>query len=677
MQVIDNDVAPALLTSSTVSIAIAVLVMAGAAALALFYFVAAPQPLRGAGVLPSSHWLLGDTMLVNKVKNEGSSIFEWPEWQRSYGPRFLNLSLAGGARVLLVNDPEAAHRIFFDHGRFVAHEHWLNASAAHHEAIVTLEGPQWYHQRKVVARAFLPQNQRAFLRAADATLSEYLRGLLRGAAAGGVVDFDVVAFMSLYCNVAAAAMFSVDCLAVDSLLAGRKSELLVDADHVFAALERLVTIPKHMWPLLVDRATLARLRESSRRCHALAFDMLAARKGGVLPAATMAERARLAGDAKAYPFRQLPRAEGVADFLDVMIEAQREEEAEAAAAAAAAAAGDGVAAPAAGASAPPGSSSSGSSTGALTDAQIAGNAISLIIASTETSAHTTSWLLWAVLRFARGASAPTSLEELSEAHLYGSLGEGGAAKGAAGVRGTLPGGAPWRTAAGAGEDAFPETPVWDRIRAEVAAVVGSTLDSPLRWEHLERLQYVEGCIRETLRLYNTVPFIGRQATEDCEVGGLHIPKGTVLAFNAPAMHTDEANYAHPFRFVPERWMAPRGSGNDAAAATSAGGLAAGATIASAAVIDADEPSVELEPGLSVPVSALRLKAAKGGFAAFGGGPKTCIGSKTAILQIKAAIVRFAQAFSHLRLAPGTPPVVPLATVTVRPRSSIKMQGKVA
>jgi cytochrome P450 len=574
--------------------------------------------------------------------------------------------------VVLVNDPDAAHRIFFDHGRFVSHEHWLNASAAHHEAIVTLEGPQWYHQRKVVARAFLPQNQRAFLRAADATLSDYLRGLLRGAAAGDVVDFDVVAFMSLYCNVAAAAMFSVDCLAVDALLAGRKSDLLVDADHVFAALERLVTIPKHLWPLLVDRATLARLKESSRRCHALAFDMLAARKGGVLPAATLAERARLAGDAKAYPFRQLPRAEGVADFLDVMIEAQREEEAEAAAsAAAAAAAGDGVAR----ASAPPVSSNS---TGALTDAQIAGNAISLIIASTETSAHTTSWLLWAVLRFARGASAPTSLEELSEAHLYGSLGEGAAAKGADGVRGPLHGGAPWRTEAGAGEGAFPDTPVWDRIRAEVAAVVGPTLDSPLRWEHLERLQYVEGCIRETLRLYNTVPFIGRQATEDCEVGGLHIPKGTVLAFNAPAMHTDEANYAHPFRFVPERWMAPRGSGNDAAAATNAGGSAAGAVAASAAAMtDAEEPCVELEPGLSVPVSALRLKAAKGGFAAFGGGPKTCIGSKTAILQIKAAIVRFAQAFSHLRLAPGTPPVVPLTTVTVRPRSSIKMQGKVA
>ena len=50
-------------------------------------------------------------------------------------------------------------------------------------------------------------------------------------------------------------------------------------------------------------------------------------------------------------------------------------------------------------------------------------------------------------------------------------------------------------------------------------------------EDLSKLNYVTLCIKESLRLYTTVPFIGKLSSEDVVVNGYRIPKGTKLLDN--------------------------------------------------------------------------------------------------------------------------------------------------
>ena len=53
---------------------------------------------------------------------------------------------------------------------------------------------------------------------------------------------------------------------------------------------------------------------------------------------------------------------------------------------------------------------------------------------------------------------------------------------------------------------------------ELHLVFGSCIDRLITPEDLVNLHYLECCIKESLRLYPTVPFIERFAREDIQVG---------------------------------------------------------------------------------------------------------------------------------------------------------------
>jgi cytochrome P450 len=70
---------------------------------------------------------------------------------------------------------------------------------------------------------------------------------------------------------------------------------------------------------------------------------------------------------------------------------------------------------------------------------------------------------------------------------------------------------------------------------------------------LPALRYTEMVGMESMRLYPPISVIGRQAVRDCEVGGRPVAKGTLMVLSQWVMHRDRRYFDDPDAFRPERW----------------------------------------------------------------------------------------------------------------------------
>ncbi|KDP34891.1 hypothetical protein JCGZ_09179 [Jatropha curcas] len=69
------------------------------------------------------------------------------------------------------------------------------------------------------------------------------------------------------------------------------------------------------------------------------------------------------------------------------------------------------------------------------------------------------------------------------------------------------------------------------------------------------LVYLQAIFKETLRLYPPALIPGpRQFTEDCTIGGYHVPKGTWLMLNLWKIQRDPNVWPDPLEFRPERFL---------------------------------------------------------------------------------------------------------------------------
>uniref|UniRef100_K9ILV3 Cytochrome P450 4V2 n=1 Tax=Desmodus rotundus TaxID=9430 RepID=K9ILV3_DESRO len=134
---------------------------------------------------------------------------------------------------------------------------------------------------------------------------------------------------------------------------------------------------------------------------------------------------------------------------------------------------------------------------------------------------------------------------------------------------------------------YPE--VQKKLDNELDEVFGQS-DRPPTLEDLKKLKYLECVIKETLRLFPSVPFFARHLNEDCDIGGYSIAKGSQALIIPYALHRDPRHFPNPEEFQPERFFPENSAGR--------------------------------HPYAYVPFSA---------------GPRNCIGQKFAIMEEKAIL----------------------------------------
>ncbi|XP_050681329.1 cytochrome P450 4c3-like isoform X2 [Leptidea sinapis] len=94
--------------------------------------------------------------------------------------------------------------------------------------------------------------------------------------------------------------------------------------------------------------------------------------------------------------------------------------------------------------------------------------------------------------------------------------------------------------------------VQDRIFDELESIYGDSSRRPTM-EDLSKMQYLECCIKESLRLYPPVPFISRRLTEPVKLSNFDVPKGSMCHIHIYDLHRQESVYKNASQYDPDRF----------------------------------------------------------------------------------------------------------------------------
>ncbi|XP_072937009.1 uncharacterized protein [Epargyreus clarus] len=95
--------------------------------------------------------------------------------------------------------------------------------------------------------------------------------------------------------------------------------------------------------------------------------------------------------------------------------------------------------------------------------------------------------------------------------------------------------------------------VQDKIVAELRGIFGETKRAAAA-DDLMKMQYLERCIKESLRLYPPVPFIGRKLSETIQLSNYTVPAGTLCHIHIYDLHRRADLYENPLKFDPDRFL---------------------------------------------------------------------------------------------------------------------------
>lgn len=89
--------------------------------------------------------------------------------------------------------------------------------------------------------------------------------------------------------------------------------------------------------------------------------------------------------------------------------------------------------------------------------------------------------------------------------------------------------------------------------AEIEDILDADHQRPFTMHDIRRMRYLEQCIKETLRLYPSVPMIARKLGESITVGCHKLPAGSNVLIFPYATHRIEKIYPDPEKFDPRRF----------------------------------------------------------------------------------------------------------------------------
>ncbi|PNF41397.1 Cytochrome P450 4C1 [Cryptotermes secundus] len=82
-------------------------------------------------------------------------------------------------------------------------------------------------------------------------------------------------------------------------------------------------------------------------------------------------------------------------------------------------------------------------------------------------------------------------------------------------------------------------------------------DRTVTMKDLNDMQYLERVIKESLRLYPSVPEILREINSDIKIGGHTLPAGTVLHVHMYVLHRNPHQFPNPEKFDPDNFLPER------------------------------------------------------------------------------------------------------------------------
>nr|XP_012214816.1 PREDICTED: cytochrome P450 4C1-like [Linepithema humile] len=101
---------------------------------------------------------------------------------------------------------------------------------------------------------------------------------------------------------------------------------------------------------------------------------------------------------------------------------------------------------------------------------------------------------------------------------------------------------------------FPE--VQEKAYKELSEIYGieSPKSVPIKYNDLQHMNYLNRVIKETMRLFPAIPFIGRILTEDVKIGETILPKGADTIMSIFHMHRNKKHWSNPLMFDPDRFL---------------------------------------------------------------------------------------------------------------------------
>ncbi|XP_030069772.1 thromboxane-A synthase isoform X1 [Microcaecilia unicolor] len=143
------------------------------------------------------------------------------------------------------------------------------------------------------------------------------------------------------------------------------------------------------------------------------------------------------------------------------------------------------------------------------------------------------------------------------------------------------------------------------------------------YKMVHEMPYLDMVIAETLRMYPPAFRFAREASKDCEVSGQRIPAGAVIEIPVGYIHYNPKHWPEPEKFIPERFTA--------------------------------EAKQKRSPFAYLP---------------FGAGPRSCIGMRLALLELKITLVRVLQKYKFETCSQTQIPLLLKSHSTLGPKDGV-------